>query len=669
MSNSARPQLFPLNDKSWHDALLVKTSPLIPTGVWHWTNEDGQTMFIKYRLDYYYNGEYSHKAVLPMCRLKDKWAFKLGWDQGNYQWGKLPLFNLPELTKTKKKVVVGEGEKTHDALVKLLPDYCSTTYSGGHKSWRKTNWETLIGRDVAFIPDNEQSSKNEFRKIALYLNEELKCNATVVELPEGLPNKWDFADPFPFEIDIVNLIESANVPEPLSSYEDLDADIESKRWVHIGDSVNLYWDRKKRRTVRDKNINLWYKNDTTHTRGQAIVKLHEKKVEKVDSIAFQPIDKELLTIGSQRYINAYQKKVYTPLTNNDYDISIFRDHLFTLSDEDQETFEYMEDMIAHDLQLPFENRTWCLLLKSEQGLGKSLFFKVIEKLHGINNCKWVSTEMLVDKYRPWMTKCHIIFCNEIDVSADRGKKQKLSKLKEIISEDTHAVEEKYINVFQIKNHYRLYLSSNEGVPLDLTRDDRRTMFVRINVLSEHLLKDNPNYYKNLWSFVKSEQKIREVYHHYKNVHKISSNFNKNVPFKTEAKSILVQAGRPQHFKELDELFKSREGVFKFDIVNTRDIYEQIQMAEQEQKTSLSYLTERGINEWINTISGLNFKTSFSVHGKKRRWWAIRNQDYWREPKEDQLTIIRAHFDGLLDPKHSKKNQDEELERLIDERRC
>ena len=97
--------------------------------------------------------------------------------------------------------------------------------------------------------------------------------------------------------------------------------------------------------------------------------------------------------------------------------------------------------------------------------------------------------------------------------------------------------------------------------------------------------------------------------------------------------------------------------------------QQIQMAEQEQKTSLSYLTERGINEWINTISGLNFKTSFSVHGKKRRWWAIRNQDYWREPKEDQLTIIRAHFDGLLDPKHSKKNQDEELERLIDERRC
>ena len=62
---------------------------------------------------------------------------------------------------------------------------------------------------------------------------------------------------------------------------------------------------------------------------------------------------------------------------------------------------------------------------------------------------------------------------------------------------------------------------------------------------------------------------------------------------------------------VDELFKKKDGAFKFDIVNSRDVYEQIQMAEQEQQTMMRFITERKITDWFNSISGYNFAKPFS----------------------------------------------------------
>ncbi len=650
------PQIFPVNDNSWHDAILKKVGDNPNhrlNGYWKWLDENGRIKFIKYRLDHYEDGKFIKKSVLPVSRVNDQWIFRLSWKKN------LPLYNLPELIKTTKKVVVLEGEKTTESAIKLLPDYCPTTYSGGFNSWKATDWKTLGGREVVLFPDNNKMAIVEFNKIAQYLISELKCDAKVVQLPEGLPHNWDVADRFPFEIDLVEFIESADAPEELSSFIDLKKDIKSKRWVHVGDSVRLYWDRKLKRTEVDKNINLWYKNDPTHTKGQAVVVLHEHRVDRVNSLSFLPIDREIITEGNKTFINAYRKKEF-PEIKGDYDISIFRNHLWIMSDRDREAFDYLEDMIAHDLQKPEENRTWCLLLKSEQGVGKSVLFKMIEKLHGSFNCRWLETDELVDKYRPWLTRCYVAFVNEIDMSNEGkgSKRSKLARLKNLITEDTHSVEEKYINTFQHRCHYRFYLATNEGVPLDLARDDRRAMFIKINVLKRHLLEEDPDYFNKLWDFHYDDRKINEVHHHYKNVHKISAMFKPTVPLKTDAKSMLIHAGRDQAFKELDELFRSKEGVFKFDIVNSREVYEQIQMAEQEQQTMMRFMTERKITDWFNDISGFNFPKPFSknVNGQQQRWWAIRNQDFWRQARNQDLMLIRAHFDGNLDPLHDKREQ-------------
>ena len=658
-TQSHKPQIFPDNDNSWHDAILHKVGNHPQhrlNGIWKWHNKDGRIKFVKYRIDHYdENGKFLTKDVLPLSRFNNQWDHSLRWKTDH------PLYNLPGLIETTKKVVVFEGEKTTESGIKLLPDYYPTTYSGGFSSWKTTDWKTLEGREVILFPDNDKLAIFEFNKIAQYLISELKCNAKVVQLPDGLPKKWDVADRFPsqIEIDLVELIESAKVPEALSSYIDLKKDIRDKRWVHIGDSVRLYWDRKLEKTQNDKNINLWYKNDPTHTQGQAVVELHRNTVDKVDSLSFLPVDQEIITEGNRTYINAYRKKKF-PKIKGEYDISIFRNHLWIMSDRNQEVFDYLEDMLSHDVQKPYENRGWCLLLKSAQGVGKSVFFKIIEKLHGSFNCSWLETDELVDKYRPWLTRCYVVFVNEIDMS-NEGKgtrRNKLAKLKNLIDGDVHSVEEKYINTFKHRCHYRLYLATNEGVPLDLARDDRRTMFVKINVLKRHLLEQDPDYFSKLWAFKDDDEKINEVHHHYKNVHKISDKFKVDVPLKTDAKAMLIHAGRDQAFKELDELFKSKVGVFKFDIVNSRDVYEQIQMAEQEQQTMMRFITERKITDWFNSLDGFNFPKPFSkdVNGQQQRWWALRNIDRWREPRNHDLMIIRAHFDGLLDMQHDKREQ-------------
>ena len=654
------PQPFPRGDHSWKKYFDIQR---YNKEVWIYEGEDSRHLFGVIRHD---KPKTNGKSIFQFCYCYDE-NNKLDYHKSNAWKKDKPLLDVVELKKTNKKVLIVEGERTVYRSRGLLPEFQVTTWSGGCQNWKNTKWETLKGKDVTFWPDNDEGGKEASRNIALYVKDKFNVDVKIVSPPDYLPEKWDLADKIPEELDYRNLIDLAEVPDPKGLYEDIDEDITNKRWVYIQDSLKLYWDRKRKQIVKKETLNLLYKR-TRKKIGVAESYLHENNIDVVDGTAYWPLEKEIINLEGKTYLNSFRPAIHEPLTEEEKDkfslddIKDWRNHIkVVLCNNEDKTFNYLEDTIAHDLQRPFENRTFAWIFSSRQGTGKTVFFKLLTRLHGYHNVAWVNTDNLVDKYRSFMKHCHVIVCNEIDISG-QGKSAKLDKLKELITEDIHPIEQKYVDTVNHRGHYRLYASSNKTIPLTLDPQDRRICFININLTNEEIIKNNPQYFDVLWNQVSDENFIRKVFHYYKNVHKISKEFNKNQPIVTESKRELMNVSKPQVFKDLDELLLAKEGPFKKDVACTRDVIEFLRGLDSEKDVVKIYqrTSENQIHNWLHSIGARPIwgKQPVSLVGdrkrNRKRYHAIRNKDYWASCED--ISLLRAHMSGTFDVKPDKQQE-------------
>ena len=121
-----------------------------------------------------------------------------------------PLYNLPELlARPDAPIMVLEGEKTCDAGKELFPAYVIVTSMNGAMAPHLTDWSPLKGRNVVGLPDNDSNGQRYVRKVAALVLNEGALEFRIVQLPEGLPTKWDLADPVPDGVDIKRLVAEA----------------------------------------------------------------------------------------------------------------------------------------------------------------------------------------------------------------------------------------------------------------------------------------------------------------------------------------------------------------------------------------------------------------------------------------------------------------------------
>lgn len=100
------------------------------------------------------------------------------------------LYRLPELRKSRKIVLIVEGEKDVDALRKL--GCVATCNVGGAGKWKPEYNADLMGRDVVILPDNDPAGVEHADKVARVLVGVAK-SVKIVALP-NLPPKGDVSD-------------------------------------------------------------------------------------------------------------------------------------------------------------------------------------------------------------------------------------------------------------------------------------------------------------------------------------------------------------------------------------------------------------------------------------------------------------------------------------------
>jgi putative DNA primase/helicase len=148
--------------------------------VYHYTDEAGKTLFDAVRFD---PKDFRQGRPKPDGK---GWV----WDIGDVR---RVLYRLPQLTRAalSKPVLIVEGEKDVASLERF-GGFLATTNPMGALKWSPEYNETLRGRKVLILPDNDETGRKHAQQVASNLFGIAEM-IRVVELP-GLPPKGDVSD-------------------------------------------------------------------------------------------------------------------------------------------------------------------------------------------------------------------------------------------------------------------------------------------------------------------------------------------------------------------------------------------------------------------------------------------------------------------------------------------
>ena len=665
------PKPFPDGDLGYLQPPLYLDRP----GYLHYLyqNEKGQSLFCVYRFPVG-----SGKKMFQCSYANGKYHKKNYWS--SIEDFKLPLWRVPELLKTKKPILLVEGEKCVLAADKLFPNHFVTTWPGGITSWRGKDWEIIKGREVTILPDCDKPrmkmSKGhgqgyiEAINLSRWLNRNLKLNSKIAEIPtyfeiadliredNKTPGKnWDIADYIPKGLDINKLVSGAVVPPPLSekdlAYTDIAEDIQSGKWIYLARTGCLYFDKHEQDYIKERDLNNLYLRDSQL--GENAHKfLQKQNIPFVHRQTFKPGKPMLFEHNGIKYLNRYKSPSFEPLDKEaELDIQFFRDHLKkAICNDDDYTFNNFEDTIAFDIQFPEKNRTHAIMIYSQPGTGKTMLFKILEKLYHEDNCSWLGLEQLTEKFRPHMLDSNVLFVSEIDSSGIDNKKVQ-AQLQNLIADDKFRVEVKGVDHIKIECHFTIWGSTNEPISFKAVQGDRRYSYIEAETRKHEILAADPNYFKTLLEFCNNPQRIRELYHYYKNVHKIRRKYDPYHCFVTSAKQDLVNANKPEYYHYIDRLVEDQSlDCLKLDFINANELYEQTAKWGFDDDLCFTKWTRKHIRRYLMD-SEFHYRVSKEPvrlsSGKRVRLWCVRNHDYWKQ-FIDNHDAIDGHLNGLINTK-------------------
>lgn len=170
---------------------------------------------------------------------------------------------------------------------------------------------------------------------------------------------------------------------------------------------------------------------------------------------------------------------------------IFIKHLWYLAGKNNDVLEYILNYLAHMVQEPGELPRTSILFKSEQGVGKNVFFELFgEKILGQDYLlSTANIDHILGRF-PLINQKILVLMDEVN-----GKDSFLAndKIKSFITAKRVTYERKGIDGVDINNCSRMIFFSNNETPIKIEQSDRR--FVVTECASD--MKNNTTYFKAL----------------------------------------------------------------------------------------------------------------------------------------------------------------------------
>ena len=151
---------------------------------------------------------------------------------------------------------------------------------------------------------------------------------------------------------------------------------------------------------------------------------------------------------------------------------VFSDHILHIwCQGDANLCGYVLDWLAHVVQRPEIKVSVALLIRGEQGAGKGVVQEILRKILGRTHSSYfVNLSQMLGQYNgEFLEKCVLGIVDE--VTLDKGFDY--SKIKALITEDTHTIELKYVAPYVVDNYTAFMFFSNHEHVMRLEPGDRR----------------------------------------------------------------------------------------------------------------------------------------------------------------------------------------------------
>jgi len=141
----------------------------------------------------------------------------------------------------------------------------------------------------------------------------------------------------------------------------------------------------------------------------------------------------------------------------------------------QECYHYMVKWMAHLIQKPRDKVPVGIILQSEQGAGKDLFFKwfidyVLGEKIGLTT-QYI--EAVVGRFNSLMENKMLVVVNEITSNGKNPKYETYEIMKSLISEKKQKIERKGFDPINVNTYSRFVFCSNSDKPIHIEEGDRR----------------------------------------------------------------------------------------------------------------------------------------------------------------------------------------------------
>lgn len=545
------------------------------------------------------------------------------------------LYGLQDLAKfPDKPVLLVEGEKTADAAAQHFPDWVVATWPGGSNAIAKVNTRPLNGRDIVLWPDNDEPGRKTVAAWQLRLADAGALSFKAVDPSEIGVDTWDLADVAPDGVDIARLLASAEPIDliELRQFNRLDISELVKRLIYVG-KLTILVDELTGRRFELKDIdNLFRHTDPSPSK----TILANLQLRKVVDVAFRPKGpRPIVDLGEgMTGFNTWIPTKVQPINGNPYR---FVHWIRRLCDTKEEA-RLLLFWLAHLIQYPNRKIKFAVVLVGKQGTGKSLLGRTMAKLIGPTNFGTVTTSHLKGDFNPYMDSRVL---NVFEEAMDFERLSIGNKLKDLITEPTVTINDKYLRAFELENYVHFLFLTNHANALMLTADDRRYLVI-------HCERRRPSaeYFKSLIPWI--DENIGIILDYLQGIN--LSDFNPNeAPPMTRGKQLMIDLAQDPLEEAIIGLIEDRLPPFDKDLFKLDDVHRSLRQGGDDLGGKITRPKLQRVFADIGVIK-LGQKGA-QIDGKTVRatLWACRDQDrYLAMSDRELIEVFLIGFNSIND---------------------
>ena len=242
------------------------------------------------------------------------------------------------------------------------------------------------------------------------------------------------------------------------------------------------------------------------------------------------------------------------ITRKEEYIKVFKDHLKNLCNNDDNSYNMLEQWIAHIILNPNKRSLICIILQGIEGTGKTSLYELIRSIMGDSFCFSTARpeKTIFSQFNSCLKNKILVNLNEPNFNSF---KEGFDEFKSLITDQKFSLEEKGRAKIELSNYMWFILTTNNEKLFPLSTTDRRFFFMK----TSDLLAGNVAYFNKLNECFTDKDFQHTIFNYLKEV------FIENYDFqhiqrtcKTQYHKTLIEGSKNPFFQFLQEFIEDDE---------------------------------------------------------------------------------------------------------------